>query len=164
MELLTEKQINHFKSKIMEKDENGCMIFSGKPRKDGYGCIKANEKQILTHRLALWLKEKPIDENLMACHKPIICHNRLCCNPEHLYWGNSLQNIRDKKIDGTQHKIDVKGSKNGMSVLNEEKVKQIKLLLIENKMTQIEIGKKFNVSNTVISRIKNGVLWSHIVA
>ena len=44
--------------------------------------------------------------------------------------------------------------------LNIEKVKEIKILLSIRRLTQIEIGKMFNVSQSVISAIKKRNHWS----
>lgn len=46
--------------------------------------------------------------------------------------------------------------------LSEEDIKQIRILLKENKMTQREIAKMYNVHFNTISMIKLGKTWSHI--
>ena len=55
------------------------------------------------------------------------------------------------------------GEDSGTAKLNEEKVKEIKKLLSENKLTQSEIGIKYNVSHRTISNIKIGKSWGHVV-
>ena len=55
------------------------------------------------------------------------------------------------------------GEDSGTAKLNEEKVKEIKKLLSENKLTQNEIGIKYNVSHRTISNIKIGKSWSHVI-
>lgn len=54
------------------------------------------------------------------------------------------------------------GIKDFFSKLTEKDVLKIKILLSENILTQLEIGKIFNVSDTTISHIKNGKKWKHI--
>jgi hypothetical protein len=34
-------------------------------------------------------------------HAPIVCHNKLCCNPAHLRPGTAADNARDRALDGT---------------------------------------------------------------
>jgi hypothetical protein len=54
-----------------------------------------------------------------------------------------------------------KGSKNGRAKLNNDQVKEIKLLLSQN-IKNKEIAEKFNVSKSVICDIKHKRKWSHI--
>lgn len=46
--------------------------------------------------------------------------------------------------------------------LNDDEIEEICLLLIENKLTQKEIGEKYNVSRDVIKQIKAGKNYKHI--
>jgi len=55
-----------------------------------------------------------------------------------------------------------KGENNLNSILTEEQVIQIKLLLKEGILTQQEIADMFGVKQTTISAIKNKRSWSHI--
>ena len=55
------------------------------------------------------------------------------------------------------------GSKNGKAKLNEEQVSNIKFNLIPKGMTNSEISKIYNVKPYVISFIKSGKTWKHIV-
>ena len=47
----------------------------------------------------------------------------------------------------------------GTALLSEDQVKEIKILLSETNLSQVEIGKRFGVSNHVIHKIKHGVNW-----
>ncbi len=161
MNQLLEIQINYFKSKISEPNENGCMLWNGSLCGNGYGRVQFyidnKRKTILSHRLALWLVKKPINKKLICCHKPIICHNKLCCNPEHLRWDTPKNNSKDMILDGTS----LKGIKHHQAKLTENQVKEIKQLLL-NGETLREIAKKFNVSNPTIGYIKNSKTWIHV--
>ena len=53
------------------------------------------------------------------------------------------------------------GSKSPVAVLNEEKVKEIKIKLKEG-VKQSELAKQFNVSYGVISAIKHNRTWTHV--
>lgn len=66
----------------------------------GYGRLKYRNQFYTAHRLALIIASGfDPGRSLMACHGP--CHNRRCCNPAHLYWGDYVANARDKLRDGT---------------------------------------------------------------
>lgn len=55
------------------------------------------------------------------------------------------------------------GSNNGKALLNEEEVKIIKCKLIPSGMKLVDVAKKFNVKPYVISFIKTGKNWKHVV-
>jgi hypothetical protein len=71
-----------------------------------YGCITYQGKLQRAHRLAYVLAIGPIPaDKPLALHKPRICHNRLCCNPAHLYAGDNSDNHRDRLLDGTSNRV-----------------------------------------------------------
>lgn len=55
------------------------------------------------------------------------------------------------------------GENNNSAKLTEEKVIEIKKLIIESKIRLKEIAEMFNVCKSTISHIKNNRLWSHII-
>jgi predicted transcriptional regulator len=55
-----------------------------------------------------------------------------------------------------------KGSKQGISKLNEEKVLEIKRLLAETNLTQRQIAKRYGVSQNIVYQINTGKLWKHV--
>lgn len=52
--------------------------------------------------------------------------------------------------------------KGNRTILNEEKVKEIKLLLREDKSLSF-IAKLYNISSPMVSRIKNNIAWKEII-
>jgi hypothetical protein len=66
----------------------------------GYGRLKYKNRFYTAPRLTLIIATGfDPGKKLMACHGP--CHERRCCNPAHLYWGDFVTNARDKHRDGT---------------------------------------------------------------
>ncbi len=106
----------------------------------------------------------PLPENhekLDCAHNPIQCHDRRCCNPEHLSWKTASDNAKDKILDGTLKLPDIKGSKHCGSKLNEDQVRDIKKQLEENEKICI-LAKKYGVNSGTIYDIRNGKTWKHI--
>jgi hypothetical protein len=66
-------------------DENGCWIFQGHIRPDGYGFLTTNGRRIFAHR---WYYERlvgPIPAGLTLDHVYARgCRSRACVNPAHL--------------------------------------------------------------------------------
>lgn len=54
------------------------------------------------------------------------------------------------------------GNKNPQSVLCDQKVKEIKILFIENNLSNKQISNKYGVSSRTIRDIKNNITWKHI--
>ena len=63
----------------INKIENGCWEWLGKPNKDGYGSIRKNNKYYLTHRISYIYHYNTYP--YLVHHK---CENKICCNPDHL--------------------------------------------------------------------------------
>ena len=73
--------------------------------------------------------------------------------------GNSWSYV---KVDGfTPSVYSMRGEDSPVSKLTEENVRKIKIM-IDNGMSNKEIGDIFNVSRTTILKIKKGERWSHI--
>ena len=131
-----------FLSKVKEV-ESGCQEWQSTLHRDGYGKFWYKGKQMPTHRMSYMLFVGEVPEKAWVLHK---CDNRKCVNPQHLFIGSRVDNIKDmdsKKRRGTKCK------------LTEIQVGEIKKLL-DVGFSQQRIGEMFNVGQTVISRIKLG--------
>jgi len=77
-----------------EPVDNGCWDWSAKREKAGYGVIKVNGKQCRASRVSCQLAHgSPPDGKPFALHT---CDNSPCINPDHLYWGDQPDNMRDR--------------------------------------------------------------------
>jgi hypothetical protein len=77
--------------------ESGCWEFQGALLPNGYGKKWHNKKCWLAHRLAYYKKYGAIPADMHVCHK---CDNRKCINPDHLFLGTRLDNMRDMIAKG----------------------------------------------------------------
>ena len=84
--------------------------------------------------------------------------------------GNKTNNRLDNLIVGTRaeneadkvrHGVSNRGSRNGMSVLTEQDVKQIKSLL-KRRIPHSVIAHMFGVSQPVVTSINTGKAWKHV--
>jgi hypothetical protein len=74
----------------------------------------------------------------------------------------SNSKIGTKASQATKDKLstNVRGENHPLTILTNEKVREIKNLLLTQKV--LDIANKFNVSKTVIYKIKNRITWTHI--
>lgn len=124
------------------------------PLVDCYG----NKKTCVVHRLVaetfIWNGENKPFVN----HKDGQKHNNKL---ENLEWCTAQENTEHAiKYGLTNFKYNT-GTKNKGSVLNEKSVLKIRQLN-KNGVTQIELAKRFGVSQSLISQIMRNELWQHV--
>jgi hypothetical protein len=88
---ITHKVEKRFWEKV-EKTES-CWIWKSPANCSGYGVIKIDGINRTAHRVSYAIKHGKIPENLFILHK---CHNRKCVNPDHLYSGTQMDNVKDE--------------------------------------------------------------------
>jgi hypothetical protein len=75
-------------------------------------------------------------------------------------YGYTIEEAFNTKINGSKSS-KLSGEKNPMSKLNIENVKEIKILLMQGEKI-LNLAKKYDVSITAISNIKNGKRWNNV--
>lgn len=83
-------------------NDSGCWEWSGYRRKDGYGETSVDGFRLRTHRLAWIIFRGAIPANLWVLHH---CDNPPCCNPDHLFLGDVLANVRDMIAKGRDNNL-----------------------------------------------------------
>lgn len=106
------------------------------------------------HRIAYMLKVGRIPAGMCVCHH---CDNPKCIRTDHLFVGTRRDNVNDC-VNKNRH---TKGEKMGGSKLTEASVRFIRSEL-KRKVTGASLALKFNVTPTLISKIKKGALWKHV--
>lgn len=143
--------INRFWPKV--KKTEGCWIWKAAYDKGGYGRFCYKSKAERAHRVSWELHNGLIPKELCVLHK---CDVRGCVNPNHLFLGTRVDNIKD--MDNKGRRVSLKGNKNGNSKLNEEKVKSIRQLFLKGH-SKSKLALKFGVTSQMISRIVRNKNW-----
>ena len=135
------------------KYEGECWIWTGS-KKNGYGRFGFQNKTWKASRLIYMHYFGTIEEGLVICHAPLICHNPSCVNPDHLSAETQKTNCSHKLLDGT----DARGEKHGSSKLTAEQVLEIRA----SDKTRHELAEDFNISVPAIYKIITRKIWKHI--
>ena len=155
---ITEKDIDRFFKKVaITANINKCWEWIGTTHKTGYGIFSLGYNNYYAHRMSYCITNRIDPDEKEVCHS---CDNPKCVNPNHLFLGTHLENMRDcRKKD---RMVSFKGAKNGCSKLTENNVLSIRESYAYGKITQRKLANEYNVSFGLISRILKRNSWTHI--
>lgn len=93
---------DRFWEKVNKNSDNGCWEWISSLNGNGYGAFFTHlqpegRKNHRAHRFSWELKNGEIPKGLWVLHK---CDNRLCVNPDHLFLGDRIDNMRDCATKG----------------------------------------------------------------
>lgn len=150
------------------RQENGCLLWTGYCAETGYGHITIRKRGYAVHRLSYWIHndiEKIPNENenrerLLIRH---LCNNENCFEPTHLKLGSQFENDYDDKIaNGTLKR----GASHYNASITEEVARKIKLSKKDKNdheyKTQKQRANEFGVSLHTIKSIDCGKSWAFI--
>lgn len=151
-----------FWAKVNKETPSGCWEWTAAKFWHGYGCFGVRQadgkyKTKYAHRISWEEANGPIENDLFVLHK---CDNRSCVNPEHLFLGTQLDNMRDCSRKGRKIGQILLGEANASASLNDAKVKIIRY--VGSKLSQQRLAKEFGVSQTNIGHILRGSTWKHV--
>ncbi len=89
-----------------QKNENGCWVWTAGTEGFGYGSFTIGSYSYRANRISWLLFRGDIPEGLMACHNCPGGDNRKCVNPDHLWLGTNLDNMRDAAVKGSTKPSD----------------------------------------------------------
>ena len=145
--------LDRFWSKVLVLESDSCWEWKAVKTKEGYGKFFLHHSvSVLSHRFSYEVYNSPIPDGMFVCHK---CDNPSCVNPNHLFLGTRNDNSQDMVNKGRS----LKGERNPKSKLTVDDVKQIRIMLKENKIPQQQIAQMFGVKQPAISFIKTEKYW-----
>lgn len=84
--------------------DTGCIEWTGAVDGCGYGHLRVDGRSYRAHRLAYEIQHGPIPAGALICHK---CDNPPCVNPDHLFAGSQLDNMRDMRAKGRDYRLAI---------------------------------------------------------
>ena len=130
-------------------DKNGCLIWTGRKNRKGYGTWGKD----YAHRIMYELCKGPIPKGLVVMHT---CDVRDCIQPDHLLIGTVHDNTMDM-VHKKRHRWFA-GADNGNAKLTIEQVQTIRLERAQG-VTLKALAKKYGVGFTAIHKIVMGLTW-----
>lgn len=147
------------KERLLAKREinsNGCWVWNGSVNAAGYGVapitgLPRAHRQKLVHRIAAYLWNGfPLDSRLKVLHR---CDNPPCFNPDHLFVGTQVDNVRDCVSKGRNR------GHRGPRKLNPDDYNRIREMKHTTGLANKHIGDAFGISHTYVGRILAGKSW-----
>lgn len=165
-EIENERYVEEFKNYRTDEDGNVWNakrnhILAKDLHKSGYYRVRLcqdNKKYSkFIHRMVAQ-KYIPNPEN-----KPEVNHkdsDRLNNHASNLEWVTSSENSMHSFTYGSR--VAIKGTNKKLSKLTDEDVLEMRKIYANNKISHIELGKKFGVSGSTCGRIIIGKAWAHV--
>lgn len=149
-----ENAFSRIQEMSIPEPNSGCWLWMGAvTRNDSYGTISFDGRQWKAHRLAFKLTYGPIPDGLYVCHR---CDNPACVNPEHLFLGTHLDNMKDR--DHKQRRRAPRGELNSSAKLADKLIEEVRSAA----GTQTAIAERFGIHQTTVSQIKLRKTWAHL--
>lgn len=147
-------------------------------RKAFYGALNIRGKMETAHRISWVLHNGAIPKGggdyrgMCVCHH---CDNPLCVNPNHLFLGSHLDNMRDKKAKGrhnpavggrhssrTRPERMPRGESHGVAKLKDSEVLEMRSMYSNGGVTLKTLAAKFNICIATASLVIRRVRWTHL--
>lgn len=135
---------------------DGCLLFDGPVRRNGYGATNHAGRAIDAHRLA-WIEANgPIPPGMHVLHR---CDVRNCVKTgpdSHLFLGTPKDNTQDMISKNRHYKgprACLVGESNAMSKVSDADRQEIRERYRTTRISQAALGREYGISQTAVSHI-----------
>lgn len=142
---------------VLRPELGPCWLWTGDQHNAGYGRLTnwvdgRRAKPLYAHRVSWELAHGERPAGFDVLHR---CDNPPCVNPDHLFLGTQLDNMRDRDAKGrVRH-----GDQHVAARLTAEKVRRIRALYATGAVSHRQLGKLFDVSHVTIGDVLEGKTW-----
>jgi hypothetical protein len=139
--------------RCIPEPNSGCWLWAGAMNKQGYGEVQVDGKKTRANRASLEAFKGPLLPGQFACHH---CDNKACVNPDHLFAGYPLDNVRDMYRRGLAG--DKKGGSNPKAKLAAREVAEIRA----HKGGATALAAHYGVTRRYINKLRRGINWPEV--
>jgi len=142
-------------------DKSGdCWEWTASTSNCGYGNIYCDGTMSLAHRVAWEINIGVIPEGACVCHT---CDNPSCVNPNHLFLGTHVDNMRDMSNKGRANRKPInQGEDQHKSKLTKGMVKMIRKYYKAGGCTQAWLALVYGVTQGNVASVINYKTWKHV--
>lgn len=153
--------VSRFWSHVERRGPDDCWDWKASLSHNDYGRFKiASYETRQCNRVAWAIANERDPGNLLVRHT---CDRPQCCNPTHLLLGTVKDNSDDKIARGRHRSGRQDGEHNGHAILTNAQIGEI-VGLFSTKLTNFDIGIRYRVTHSLISRIRTGRSWQKVAA
>jgi hypothetical protein len=137
----------------ISSDRDVCWEWKRSRYPSGYGRVNFEGKMTYAHRIAYQLAAGVHPGELHVCHK---CDNPVCCNPDHLWLGTEMDNMRDRSQKGRN------GNRKGMQnrkILSWDSVREIRDSWNGTRNSASTLAKTYKVTYSCIYAVVFNISW-----
>lgn len=151
-----------FLKKFTQLSNQECWLWEAGKDLDGYGVFQIGTKKTgKAHRFSYQHFKGKIPDGMMICHH---CDTPSCVNPDHLFIGTALTNVKDCVQKGRRSKERYSynvGNNHPRAKIIASDVLMIRKLM-KSGISRKDIAARYNVSSSTISDISLKRSWKHI--
>lgn len=141
-------------------DDSPCVEWAGARLRNGYGARRIDGRFWYAHRWAWSEANGPIPDGMDVCHR---CDTRACVNPDHLFLGTRLDNMRDAQRKG---RLNVPhpgawGSKSHAAKLTERAVAEVRARHAAGEAIR-DLAVEFGVTRQCLVFVVRRDTWRHV--
>lgn len=134
----------------------GCTLWTGVQNGQGYGRMGVSStKKAMAHRVAWELVNGPVPDGMKVLHR---CDVKLCVNPDHLFLGTQLDNMRDMAKKNRSNL----GERCPSHKLTADQVAAIRIAYVAG-AKKSDLARQYGVAGPTIGGCITGKTWRHLL-
>jgi hypothetical protein len=138
---------------------DSCWLWTGKLDHGGYGVFYVRRGVFRgAHRVSWELTRNAIPPGLWVLHNCPGGDNPACVNPLHLFLGTHRDNVDDAVQKGRMRR----GSRHGVARLNEQTVRELRLMYAAGGVTFDDLAAEYGVPRGTIWDAVHGRNWKYV--